>query len=51
MCQLVYVKISVLFKNIPLLSKEVATMLKAEPNALAKQSEKEKSPSPTSKIL
>lgn len=38
-------------KLIPLSLKDVATMLTAEPNALAKQSEKEKSPSPTSKIL
>lgn len=31
-------------------SKEVATMLLAEPNALDKQAENEKSPSPTSSI-
>jgi hypothetical protein len=36
---------------IPLESREVATMLEAEPNAFAKDSAKEKSPSPTSSIL
>lgn len=37
-------------ENVPLESREVATMFLAVPNALAKQSENEKSPSPTSKI-
>jgi len=39
-----------LVKNVPLESKEVATMFSAVPNALAKLSENEKSPSPTSRI-
>jgi len=38
-------------QNVPLESKEVATMFVAVPNALAKHSENEKSPSPTSKIF
>ncbi|CAK9145041.1 unnamed protein product [Ilex paraguariensis] len=37
--------------DIPLESREVATIFKAYPNASAKDAEKEKSPSPTSKIL
>jgi hypothetical protein len=37
--------------SVPLESREVATMLEAEPNAFAKDSAKEKSPSPTSSIL
>jgi hypothetical protein len=39
------------FEDVPLESREVATMLEAEENAIAKQSAKEKSPSPTSNIL
>ena len=38
-------------RSIPLESREIATMLRAEPKDLAKQAAKEKSPSPTSNIF